>query len=168
MRAGLAVLAAVLAAGWAGWLAAAPALAADPPSRPAAWATAAAYRAGAIICHQQDDRSLHVHGTRMPVCARCFGLYAGGAGGALLAAVWVLAARRPLRLPLARWRVAAVACGIPTLAAWAGEHVAGLPVPGAARAWLAVPLGAAVGAIVTLWAGGASFDDTPAGSALHS
>ena len=168
MRAALAVLVAVLAMGWAAWIAAAPALAADAPSRPAVWASAAAYRAGALICHQQDARSLHVGGVRMPVCARCFGLYAGGAAGAFLAAVWIARARRAPVLPLARWRCAAVACGIPTLAAWAGEHVAGLPVPGAARAWLAVPLGAAVGAIVALWAGGAAFDDTPAGSALHS
>ena len=168
MRAALAVLVAVLATGWAGWLAAAPGLSADARSRPALWASAAAYRAGAVICHQQDARSLHVNGLRMPVCARCFGLYAGGAAGALLAAVWVLAARRPLRLPLARWRRAAVACGIPTLAAWAAEHVAGLAVSGAARALLAVPLGAAVAAILTLWSGGAAFEDTPAGSALHS
>ena len=61
-----------------------------------------------------------------------------------------------------------VLCGLPTLAAWVGEHVAGLPVSGAARALLAIPLGAAVAAIVTLWVGGAAFDDTPAASALHS
>ena len=41
-----------------------------------------------------------------------------------------LAARRPLRLPLGRWRWAVVLCGLPTLAAWAGEHAAGLPVSG--------------------------------------
>ena len=168
MRAAPAVFVAALATGWAGWLAAAPSLAADPSSRPAAWASAVAYRAGAIICHQQDARSLHVHGTRMPVCARCFGLYAGGAAGALLAAAGLVAARRPPVLRLARWRVAAVVCGVPTLAAWAGEHVAGLAVSGPARALLAIPLGAAVAAIVTLWSGGAAFEDTPAGSALHS
>jgi len=57
------------------------------------------YRAGAVICHQQDARSLHVGRVRMPVCARCFGLYAGAGAGALVAAAWVLAARRPIRLP---------------------------------------------------------------------
>ena len=168
MRAALAMLVAAAAVGWASWLAAAPALAAHPQSPPAVWASAVTYRAGAVVCHQQDARSLHAGGVRMPVCARCFGLYAGGAAGALAAAVWIFTARRPPRLALARSRRAAVACGLPTLAAWVAEHAAGLPVPGAAWALLALPLGAAVAAIVALWAGGAAFDDTPAGSALHS
>jgi hypothetical protein len=73
----------------------------------------------------------------------------------------------PLRLQLGRARAAAVACGMPTLAAWAGEHLVGLPVPALARAVLALPLGAAVAAIITVWAGGTAFDDTPPGSALH-
>jgi hypothetical protein len=56
--------------------------------------------------------------------------------------------------------------GLPTLAAWIGEHLGGVTVPGAARALLAIPLGAAVSAIVTLWAGGAAFDDTGRATAL--
>jgi hypothetical protein len=167
MRAARAMLVAAVAAGWACWLTMAPAVAAASQSRAAVWASAVTYRAGALICHQQEARSLRVGGVRMPVCARCFGLYAGGAAGALLAAVWVLAARRPLSLRLARWRWAAVACGIPTLAAWGSEHVAGLAVPGAARALLAVPLGAAVAAIATMWAGGAAFEDAAPDSRLN-
>jgi hypothetical protein len=103
----------------------------------------------------------------MPVCARCFGLYAGGAAGALAAAVWVFAARKPLTLPLTRWRWAAAACALPTLGAWAGEHLVGLPVSGSARALCAIPLGAALAAIVTTWAGGGAFEDTAPGSRLH-
>jgi hypothetical protein len=167
MRAAIAVLVAATAVGWAAWLAAAPALAAGPPSGPAVWAAALTYRAGAVICHQQDARSLHIGSVRMPVCARCFGLYAGAAAGACVSAALVFAARRPMRLPLTRWRWAVLASGLPTLAAWAGEHVAGLAVSGAARALLAVPLGAAVAAILTMWAGGAAFEDTAAGSRLN-
>jgi len=167
MRAALAMLVAATSAGWAGWLAAAPLLAAAQPSRPVVWAAAVTYRAGAVICHQQDARSLHVGGVRMPVCARCFGLYAGAAAGSLMAAAWVAASRRPVRLALTRWRWAALACGGPTLAAWIGEHVAGLGVPGTARAILAIPLGAAAAAIVTMWAGGAAFEDTTPESKLH-
>jgi hypothetical protein len=167
MRAAFAMLVAATAVGWAGWLAAAPVVAAAQPSRPAVWAAAFTYRAGAVICHQQEARSLHVGGVRMPVCARCFGLYAGAAAGALVAAAWVFAARRPVRLALTRSRRAALACGVPTLAAWAGEHLAGLAVPGTVRAILAIPLGAAVAAIVTVWAGGAAFEDTARGSRLH-
>jgi hypothetical protein len=166
MRAAAAVLVAAAAVIWACGLVAAPVVAAGAPSPPAAWAAALAYSAGAVICHQQDARSLHVAGVRMPVCARCFGLYAGGAAGAALAAAWVCAARRALALRRARWRAAAVLAGVPTLAAWAGEHVAGLGVSGAARALLALPLGAAVAVIATLWAGGSTFEDTPAGSRL--
>jgi hypothetical protein len=86
-------------------------------------------------------------------------LYSGAAAGALIAAAWVCATRRRLRLPLTPWRLAAVASGGPTLAAWAGEHLGGMTVSGPVRALLAVPLGAAAAAIVTLWAGGAVFDD---------
>ena len=167
MRGARAWLIAAAAAGWAGWLVAVPVFASAAPARSTAWAAAATYRAGAVICHQQDARSLHVRGVRMPVCARCFGLYAGGGAGALLAAVWVCARRRPLRLPLTRARVTAVACALPTLALWTGEHVAGVAVPGTARAALAVPLGAVVAAIVTLWAGGAAFEDSNRSSKLH-
>ena len=167
MRAALAMLVAAAAVGWASWLAAAPALAAHPQSPPAVWASAVTYRAGAVVCHQQDARSLHAGGVRMPVCARCFGLYAGGAAGALLAAGWLFAARRPVSLPLARSRAAAAVGALPTLAAWAAEHLAGLPVPGPARAAFAIPLGAAVAAIVTLWAGGATFEDSHRTSKLH-
>jgi hypothetical protein len=167
MRDARALLVAAATAGWACWLVVVPVIAAAAPSRPSAWAGAVTYRAGAVICHQQDARSLHVGGVRMPVCARCFGLYAGGGAGAMLAAAWVCAARRPRRMPLARSRVVVVACALPTIAAWAGEHVAGLDVPGAARAALAFPLGAAVAAVVTLWAGGATFEDSSRTSKLH-
>ena len=167
-RAAFAALVAAAAAGWAFWLIAAPILGATAASpRPAVWAAAVTYRAGAVICHQQDARSLHVGGVRMPVCARCFGLYAGAAAGALVAAAWVFAARRPMQLRLGRWRLAALACGLPTLAAWAGEHLGGLAVGGHARAVLAVPFGAAVAAIVALWAGGAAFEDSAPKSKLH-
>jgi hypothetical protein len=162
-----AVLVAIAAVAWAGALTAAPIAAAADDGGPLAGAAALAYRAGSVICHQQGARSLHVDGVRMPVCARCAGLYAGGALGALAALAWVIGSAAPLRLPLGRARAAAVACGLPTLAAWAGEHLAGLPVPALARAALALPLGAAVAAIITLWAGGAQFEDTPAESALH-
>ena len=46
---------------------------------------ALAYQMGSRICHQRPERSFHIAGTQMPVCARCFGLYAGGASGLALA-----------------------------------------------------------------------------------
>jgi len=170
MRLARVALLGAAAAGWAAWLAVVPAVAGSASSGPAVWAAAVTYRAGGLICHQQDARSLHVAGVRMPVCSRCFGLYAGAAAGVTGALAWLtLRCRRPagqVRLPLTRSRWAVIASGVPTLLAWMGEHVAGLAVPDVPRALAAVPLGAAIAAIVALWAGGATFDDAP-GSALH-
>jgi uncharacterized membrane protein len=68
----------------------------------AAWLAGPAYQIGARICHQRPDRSFHVAGVQMPVCARCLGLYVAGAAGLVMA--WGV--RRPssargLRLALA-------------------------------------------------------------------
>jgi uncharacterized membrane protein len=56
------------------------------------WLSFAAYEIGARICHQRPERSFHIAGIQMPVCARCFGLYAASAAG--LASAWFLKRRR--------------------------------------------------------------------------
>src|SRR5215207_10349032 len=43
----------------------------------------AVYGAFALLCHQIDERSFHLAGFKLAVCARCFGLYAGALAGAL-------------------------------------------------------------------------------------
>jgi hypothetical protein len=85
--------------------------------------------------------------------------------------LWVLArgrgaARAPI-LPLTRLRMLVLSSGVPTLVLWTAEHVAGTPVSTDARALAAVPFGAAIAALVALWAGGASFEDTPPATAIH-
>ena len=70
-------LVAALAAGWASLLIAAPYL-------PVAVA-GLLYLFGSIICHQIAERSFHVDGAQLPVCARCLGLYVGAALGAVAA-----------------------------------------------------------------------------------
>lgn len=41
-----------------------------------------------FFCHQNPERSLHLAGMALPLCARCFGLYAGfGLAGLLLPAL---------------------------------------------------------------------------------
>jgi uncharacterized membrane protein len=49
--------------------------------------TLSTYHAGSLVCHQRPERSFHVTGVQMPVCARCLGLYTAGAAGAALA--WI-------------------------------------------------------------------------------
>ena len=52
-------------------------------------AAAAVYAAGSLVCHQRPERSFHLAGAQLPVCARCLGLYVGGFVGAI---AWVLMA----------------------------------------------------------------------------
>ena len=64
-----------------------------------------AYAAFALVCHQMDERSFHVAGFKLAVCARCFGLYAGALAGALLYPLARPLVRRDL--PARGWLVAA-------------------------------------------------------------
>jgi uncharacterized membrane protein len=63
----------------------------SPPPR----LIAVVYGAGALVCHQQTERSFSLTGTQMPVCARCTGLYLAGTLCAL--AAWFGYPREPRR-----------------------------------------------------------------------
>jgi uncharacterized membrane protein len=107
------------------------------------------FAAGSVICHQLPERSFFLDGRQLPVCARCTGLYLGGAAGL---AGWLglklLRGWRPKTIPprLALGLLAIVAT--PTavsylsgvLGVWDGSNLT--------RAALAVPLGVVAGAIV--------------------
>lgn len=105
--------------------------------------TALVYVAGSLVCHQIPERSFHISGIQLPVCARCTGLYLGAALG--MAALLLAPAAR---LEFPRARLALIATAIPTLftvaTAWLGVWDPGNVV----RAALALPLGVVVGAIV--------------------
>jgi len=119
----------------------------------------AVYAAGALVCHQRADRSFHVGDAQLPVCARCFGVYAGAVLGVCAWAVTAGLRQTPsgraarlvlspqLRLTLA---VAALPTMITVATAWAGVWDPG----NAVRALLALPLGAAIGAVVAAVAAG--------------
>lgn len=49
-----------------------------------------------LICHGQLDRAFELAGVAMPICARCTGIYAGIALGALLMMIAPLERRRSL------------------------------------------------------------------------
>jgi uncharacterized membrane protein len=57
------------------------------------------YAAGSVICHQIPERSFHLAGFQIPVCARCLGIYAGAAAGASIHVLGVLATDSM------RWRI---------------------------------------------------------------
>ena len=103
----------------------------------------AVYRAASLICHQKAERSFAIAGSQMPVCGRCFGLYAAGAVGALGA---LLVRRRAASDPLTRALVLAIAAlpiglsvGLEMLGLVEGTNVirfaSALPI-GAVAGWL--------------------------------
>lgn len=111
-----------------------------------------AYGLGAVVCHQLADRSFHVAGEQLAVCARCTGIYAGAT------VVWVwqwvrwrAAApieRSPVRDTTAGSRVVLLLGLLPTLVTVAAEQI-GLWYPSnGVRAAAGLPLGMAV-ALVT-------------------
>jgi uncharacterized membrane protein len=57
------------------------------------------YAVGGVICHQLPERSFHLDGVQLPVCARCLGIYAGAAVAASIHVLWGFAASP------ARWRM---------------------------------------------------------------
>jgi uncharacterized membrane protein len=84
------------------------------------------YVAGGVICHQLPERSFHLAGFQLPVCARCLGIYAGAAAAAtihVLGAFVADSARRRLLTPAAAREVFLVSA-LPTLVTvvleWAG------------------------------------------------
>jgi len=107
--------------------------------RPAGAAVARTIRAvAALVCHQRVERSFVFAGRPMPVCARCAGLYASGAAGAL--AAWMVLPLMPRRT-----RGAIVAAALPTVATVVGEWTGILQPGNMARALAAIPLGAMCG-----------------------
>ena len=132
--------AAILASTWLLLLIAAPFLATP--------LAAALYGAGALICHQLPERSFHLGGFQLPVCARCFGLYAGGAMGCFAAAGIGQRMRvRPVATNRLNWIVTTLAA-VPTAATFALEWGAGWPMSNTTRAIAALPLGCAVAFVV--------------------
>ena len=44
------------------------------------------YGIGSLVCHQLPERSYHLWGAQMPVCARCAGIYIGAVVGVIASA----------------------------------------------------------------------------------
>jgi len=119
------------AVAWVALLVAAPYL----PAAPAGLL----YAFGAVICHQLPERSFHIDGAQLPVCGRCFGIYAGAAVAAVVGQAFTARHAQEAKLLL----LAAVPTAITIALEWTGLHSSNV-----ARAVAGAPLGAAVALIV--------------------
>jgi uncharacterized membrane protein len=105
------------------------------------------YGFGSLICHQLPERSFHLAALQLPVCARCTGIYAGGASGAI---VWMSGRKQPDSIFQSRegllWIcvVAAVPTAFTVNSEWLGLWTPSNDV----RALAGVPLGAVLMMIV--------------------
>jgi len=137
----LAFLSVLLTTGWTALLMTAPVM--------PAWAGAAMYGFGSLICHQIPERSFHLSGFQLPVCARCLGIYIGLSCGA--AYVWVRAVTRRGIHPIAARtaRRLAVLAAAPTLLTVALEAAGAWFPSNLTRAFAGLPLGAVVALVVT-------------------
>ena len=120
------------------------------------------YATGSVICHQLPERSFFLEGRQLPVCARCTGLYLSGAAGILGWFTWKMArgwrriaTPRKVRVvgaPVVMRPRAALAivitAGVPTALSYATGVIGVWDGSNITRALLAVPLGAAAGAVV--------------------
>ena len=107
--------------------------------------SAAAYWLGALVCHQRPERSFHLAGAQLPVCARCTGLYVSGALGVIVA--WW----RGRPAPSARassWRVPLVLATLPTVVTLVVEWWWPAATSKAVRAIAAVPAGVVAGLLL--------------------
>jgi uncharacterized membrane protein len=136
----LACLSVLLTAGWVAVLIATPVL--------PGWAGAVTYGLGSFICHQLPERSFHLAGYQLPVCARCLGIYMGVSGG--VAYVWMhpnggLTALSRLAQEF-RWLAALAAA--PTLLTVALETAGAWSPSNNTRALAGLSLGILVGLVV--------------------
>ena len=108
------------------------------------------YACASLICHQISERSFHIGGAQLPVCARCIGIYGGLASGVVVAWLrWTPATARPNAAWSTRHaRYLAAVGAAPTLVMVAGEWAGLWETSNVARAIAGAPLGIVVGLVV--------------------
>ena len=104
--------------------------------------TMAAYHAGSLVCHQRPERSFHLAGAQLPVCARCFGLYLSGAVGL------VVASRRRGSISAATSRLLLVVGALPIAVTVALEWLGLIHTTNVVRMLTGLPLGFAAAVVI--------------------
>jgi uncharacterized membrane protein len=105
------------------------------------------YLAGSLICHQLPERSFHLFGAQLPVCARCLGIYAGVAIGLSAHAVGFQIVKTGAA-SIRRLRVALLAGVAPTVVTVALEWMALWEPSNAVRACAGLALGVPIAFVV--------------------
>lgn len=128
---------------WAGALMLGAFIASRPQVGAAAYTLSATiYGVGALICHQRPQRSFHLWGAQLPVCARCTGIYLGAAVAAVIGSMGYFdAGRGPSAKAL---RLAILIAALPTLLTLTYEWTTGHMPANWLRAASGLPLGAIV------------------------
>jgi len=104
--------------------------------------TMAVYHAGSLVCHQRPERSFHLAGTQLPVCARCFGLYLSGAVGL------VVGSRRRGSISGATSRLLLAMAALPIAVTVALEWLGLIHTTNIVRMLTGLPLGFAAAVVV--------------------
>ena len=133
------------AIGWAALLPLATFAASRPQSTAGSFGLAfLVYGLGSVICHQLPTRSFQLWATQLPICARCTGIYAGGAIAALveIGGVTGLTSRRDTHPTPVRARAVLFVAALPRVATLVFEWTTGQPPSNVLRALAGVPLGA--------------------------
>jgi uncharacterized membrane protein len=104
--------------------------------------TLAVYQAGSLVCHQRPERSLHLAGVQLPVCARCFGLYLSGAAGL------TFASRNRRALPARAARTLLAIAAIPIATTVGLEWLGMIQTSNLQRMLTGLPLGFAAGVVI--------------------
>jgi uncharacterized membrane protein len=108
------------------------------------------YAVGSLICHQLPERSYHLWTAQMPVCARCAGIYIGGAIAAVVAAAGAARQKQrghPFR-GAAFGRTALFAAALPGALTLVYEWTTGQTPANLIRAASGIPIGAVVAWLV--------------------
>ena len=112
------------------------------------WAGAFVYGLGSFICHQIPERSFHLAGFQLPVCARCLGIYVGVAGGVAFVRIRRGSGRAVAQMPRRELQWLAALAAAPTLVTVALEMVGAWHPSNSTRALAGAPLGVLVGLVV--------------------
>jgi uncharacterized membrane protein len=104
------------------------------------------YVLGSLVCHQREERSFHPWGVRVPVCARCEGIYLAAPFGL----AFVLGRRRRTAACSSRswWRRVILLALVPTMATLVWEWSGGGMTLGIVRALAGAAIGVAIAGAV--------------------